>query len=123
MDLSIYQAATAPTAIYPPEHGLVYTALGLASEAGEVAGKVKKAIRDEGGFVSPERREALAHEIGDVLWYCARLAAEIGYDLNDIGAMNLSKLTARKSQGLLGGDGDTRGQAPAASSDDEVVPW
>ena len=52
VDLSIYQAATAPTAIYPPEHGLVYTALGLASEAGEVAGKVKKAIRDEGGVIS-----------------------------------------------------------------------
>lgn len=123
MDLSIYQAATAPTAIYPPEHGLVYTALGLASEAGEVAGKVKKAIRDEGGVISPERRDALAHEIGDVLWYCARLAAEIGYDLNDIGAMNLSKLNARKTQGLLGGDGDTRGQAPVSSTGDPVAPW
>jgi NTP pyrophosphatase (non-canonical NTP hydrolase) len=101
----------------------VYTALGLASEAGEVAGKVKKAIRDEGGVISPERRDALAHEIGDVLWYCARLAAEIGYDLNDIGTMNLSKLNARKTQGLLGGDGDTRGQAPVSSTGDPVAPW
>lgn len=112
MDLSIYQSATAPTAIYPPEHGLVYTTLGLASEAGEIAGKVKKAIRDEGGVISPDRREALAYEIGDVLWYCARLAAELGLDLNDIGAMNLAKLNARKAQGLLGGDGDNRGKTP-----------
>lgn len=110
MDLSIYQSATAPTAIYPPEHGVVYTALGLVSEAGEVASKVKKAIRDEGGEISPERRQALAYEIGDVLWYCARLAAELGFDLNDIGTMNLAKLRMRKELGQLGGDGDDRGK-------------
>ena len=110
MDFDIYQIATKSTAIYPSDFrtAVVYTSLGLASEAGEVAGKVKKAIRDEDGVFSQDRIEMISEEIGDVLWYCARLADELGLDLNDIARMNLDKLNLRKAVGKLGGDGDRR---------------
>lgn len=110
MDFSIYQSATAKTAIYPRKWSVAvqYLTLGLASEAGEVAGKVKKAIRDEQGEFSKERIDAISAEIGDVLWYCARLADEMGLDLNDIAKQNIDKLYARHDKGTLSGDGDNR---------------
>lgn len=109
MDFSIYQSATATTAQYPPgNEGIYYLALGLTSEAGEVAGKVKKAIRDDNSVITAERKEALQSEIGDVLWYCARLAAELGIDFNEIAHSNLSKLRDRQLRGSISGDGDIR---------------
>ena len=99
----IYQDFTDSTAIYPPEKGLEYTALGLASEAGEFAGKVKKAIRD-----NTYDADAMAAELGDVLWYLARAAAEIDYHLSDIAEMNVEKLKSRKERNVLGGSGDER---------------
>ena len=99
----IYQDFTNSTAIYPPEKGLEYTALGLASEAGEFAGKVKKAIRD-----NTYDADAMAAELGDVLWYLARAAAELDYHLSDIAEMNVEKLKSRKERNVLGGSGDDR---------------
>lgn len=99
----IYQDFTDSTAIYPPEKGLEYTALGLASEAGEFAGKVKKAIRD-----NTYDADAMAAELGDVLWYLARAAAELDYHLSDIAEMNVEKLKSRKERNVLSGSGDTR---------------
>lgn len=99
----IYQDFTDSTAIYPPEKGLEYTALGLASEAGEFAGKVKKAIRD-----NTYDADAMAAELGDVLWYLARAAAELDYHLSTIAEMNVEKLKSRKERNVISGSGDTR---------------
>jgi NTP pyrophosphatase (non-canonical NTP hydrolase) len=98
-----YQNLTDETAIYPPEKGIEYTALGLASEAGEYAGKVKKAIRD-----NQWDTEAMAAELGDVLWYVARASAELDFCLSDIAEMNIEKLKSRKDRGKIGGGGDGR---------------
>ena len=65
-------------------HGSTYPALGLAGEAGEVAEHAKKAIRDDGGEVTDERRAAMTKELGDVLWYVAQLASELGLELEEI---------------------------------------
>ena len=84
VELSEYQRLSRRTAEYPREAWLAYPALGLAGEAGEVAEHAKKAIRDDGGEVSDERRAAMAKELGDVLWYVAQLASELGLDLDEI---------------------------------------
>lgn len=103
-----YQMRTAETAIYPKEHGLVYTALGLANEAGEVAGKVKKLIRDHNFQLTFEFVEDISKEMGDTLWYLARLADELGLKLDDLAQDNLDKLADRKDRDVLGGSGDKR---------------
>ena len=103
MTADFYEERASLTAIYPKEKALEYLALGLTSEAGEVAGKVKKIIRDGKG-----NKEAIAYEIGDVLWYCAVLASELGVSLNTIMQNNLEKLHGRKERGTLAGSGDSR---------------
>jgi NTP pyrophosphatase (non-canonical NTP hydrolase) len=103
-----YQVATRSTAVYPPKQALEYLCLGIASEAGEIAGKMKKLIRDDRGFSTGEWDDALKAEIGDVLWYCARLADEIGAPLSVIAEQNMEKLLSRKERGKLGGSGDNR---------------
>jgi NTP pyrophosphatase (non-canonical NTP hydrolase) len=113
-DLSFtdYQLATDATAVYP-EVGtgsvlaLAYVGLGLG-EAGEVQGKIKKILRDDAGVVSPEKREQIAGELGDVLWYVARAADELGYSLEQIARANLAKLADRSERGVLQGSGDNR---------------
>lgn len=109
MDFTEYQADAARTAIYPRDQAIVYPALGLASEAGEVAGKVKKVLRDKGGdFTDLATREAIAAELGDVLWYLAVLARDLGFSLDQLAFGNVAKLRARQILGTLGGDGDHR---------------
>jgi NTP pyrophosphatase (non-canonical NTP hydrolase) len=108
MELSEYQQLSRRTAEYPREAWLAYPALGLAGEAGEVAEHAKKAIRDEAGAVSDERRAAMAKELGDVLWYVAQLASELGLDLDQIAQTNLEKLLSRQRRGVLSGSGDER---------------
>ena len=109
MDLSDYQARARATAVYPGVGAnLAYPALGLCGEAGEVAEKVKKTIRDDGGVLSADRRAALAAELGDVLWYVAQVATEAGLDLGDIAAGNLAKLRSRRERAVLQGSGDDR---------------
>jgi len=102
-DFDAYQIQAKKTAIYPKSDGLTYTALGLANESGEYCGKLKKFIRD--GFFDDK---AAADELGDVLWYLALCAEELGYDLSEIAQMNLDKLKDRANRGVLGGSGDTR---------------
>ena len=82
--------------------------LGINGEAGEVAEKVKKIIRDKDGIISEQDKEELAKEIGDVLWYLAVFAHDLGFPLDDIAAQNLAKLQSRKARGVLGGAGDNR---------------
>ena len=109
MQLSDYQRRSRVTAVYPDAgENLTYPALGLCGEAGEAAEKVKKALRDDGGVLTEERRAALAAELGDVLWYVAQLATEAGLELDEIAEHNLSKLLSRKERGALQGSGDTR---------------
>jgi NTP pyrophosphatase (non-canonical NTP hydrolase) len=101
-----YQDFTETTRIY--QHKITYPALGLAGESGEVAEKVKKMLRDDEGVLTQERRAALAKEIGDVLWYCAALSADLGLSLGEIAQINVDKLTARKLNNTISGDGDNR---------------
>ena len=108
MELSEYQRLSRRTAQYPREAWLAYPALGLAGEAGEVAEHAKKAIRDDGGEIAPERREAMAKELGDVLWYVAQLASELDLDLDEVAQGNLDKLLSRQRRGVLSGSGDDR---------------
>ncbi|AXH67269.1 MazG-like nucleotide pyrophosphohydrolase [Streptomyces phage Wofford] len=114
-DLSMtdYQMAAAETGIYPG-HGeatteaIGYTVLGLVGEAGEIANGFKKSIRDENGVVTAEKAQALAAELGDVLWYVANLANELGYPLELIAKQNLQKLKSRQARGVIQGSGDNR---------------
>jgi NTP pyrophosphatase (non-canonical NTP hydrolase) len=106
-----YQNATQTTAVYPGRGctgGLVYCALGLAGEAGELANKVKKVIRDDSGRVTHERAEALRRELGDVLWYVSQIANELGVSLTYTAGENLDVLADRKARNVLSGSGDNR---------------
>ena len=103
LTMDVYQQRAVTTAIYKSEHAILYPALGLAGEAGEIANKVKKVIRD-GTF----DREDLAAELGDVLWYVAVLAQDLGVNLGDVAAGNLAKLKSRKARGTIQGSGDKR---------------
>jgi NTP pyrophosphatase (non-canonical NTP hydrolase) len=109
MDFAEYQSLSRRTAAYPRAgEDMTYPALGLCGEAGEVAEKVKKTLRDDGGVLSDERRDALSGELGDVLWYLAQLATEAGLDLERIAEDNLDKLFSRQERGVLRGSGDER---------------
>jgi len=109
MTAELYQYQATQTAIFPKEKALEYLALGLTSEAGEVAGKVKKLIRDGEDVEGFEMKKiAIASEVGDVLWYCAMMAKEVGVPLNTIMKENLEKLHSRKERGKLSGSGDNR---------------
>ena len=110
MNFTEYQQKATKTAVYPKvaNHGWMYPALGLANEAGEVNGKLKKVIRDNNGVVNEERRKEIAKELGDVLWYLTQLATELQIDLNEVAEANLAKLASRQERGVLGGDGDNR---------------
>lgn len=116
MTVNEYQEAALATAVYPEQFRVIYPALGMNGEAGEVADKVKKVIRDtafltdaEGAIVlSHDNRIELAKEIGDVLWYCAILANDLGLKLEDVAQMNINKLKSRKERGKLSGSGDNR---------------
>ena len=107
MNFNEYQEMAKSTAIYDKQHKILYPALGLAGEAGEVANKVKKLIRD-GYEENKDYRKEVASEIGDVLWYCAVLASDIGYELSDIAFSNTVKLQDRMNRGVIGGNGDNR---------------
>ena len=109
MDFNTYQKTIRKTAIYPHQgDNLAYPALGLTGEAGEVADKVKKLIRDAGGVLSGDRREEMIKELGDVLWYLAALATELKVDLDEVAQKNITKVIDRKSRGVTSGEGDNR---------------
>lgn len=109
MNFKEYQEESRKTAIYPNiGHNLVYPTLGLAGESGEVAEKMKKVIRDNDGIVSPEKKEEIKKELGDVLWYVAQIASELGLSLSDVASFNIEKLKSRQERGMLKGSGDNR---------------
>ena len=102
MTLNEYQQHALETAIYPDERRIIYPTLGLTGEAGEVADKVKKVIRDCREEFTDEKRR------GDVLWYCATLARDLGYELDEVAQMNVDKLRSRMQRNIISGSGDNR---------------
>jgi NTP pyrophosphatase (non-canonical NTP hydrolase) len=104
-----YQTESRRTAVYPDAgNNFIYPVLGLTGEAGEVAEKVKKLLRDKNSVMDEETRALIAKELGDVLWYIAQIATELGLSLDDIASMNLEKLLSRLERGVIYGNGDTR---------------
>lgn len=109
MNFQEYQKKSRKTAIYPEAgNNFIYPTLGLAGEAGEVAEKIKKVIRDKGGVIDDETRELIKKELGDVLWYVAQIATELNLSLEDIASGNIEKLLNRLDRDKLGGSGDNR---------------
>lgn len=86
----------------------VYVVLGLSGEAGELAGKMKKIIRDDKGIISPDKEKSILDENGDNLWYVSQVSEEFGESLEDTALNNINKLQGRKERGTLGGSGDVR---------------
>ena len=107
-DLDMYQKVALTTAIYPREQAIIYPTLGLTGEAGEVANKVKKIIRDGSDSKDEKLVSEIKAEIGDCLWYIAVLANDFNIKLSDIASTNLEKLANRKKNNTIHGSGDTR---------------
>jgi NTP pyrophosphatase (non-canonical NTP hydrolase) len=108
LNFNDYQENATRTAIYGSGSLIIYPALGLANEAGEVLGKIKKVLRDNNGEFTPELNKAIGSEIGDTLWYCAALARDLGLSLDDIANDNIKKLLDRQQRGVIHGSGDSR---------------
>ena len=109
MTFSEYQKACLKTAVYPDiGHNIIYPVLGLCGEAGEVAEKVKKVIRDEDGIITHRKRSEIAKEIGDVLWYIATICSELDLKIELIAEANIQKLISRKERDKIHGNGDNR---------------
>ena len=118
MDLMDYQTKAISTAIYPSGgiQGIAYTALGLNGEAGEVAERIKKIVRDDDAGKSREaldkaiaiRRDDIVKEMGDVLWYLAAMSYELGVSLDEVAAANIAKLKSRQDRNVIKGSGDNR---------------
>jgi NTP pyrophosphatase (non-canonical NTP hydrolase) len=107
-DLDMYQQVAKTTAIYPREQAIIYPTLGLTGEAGEVANKVKKIIRDGSNSKDEKLVSEIKAEIGDCLWYIAVLADDFNIKLSDIASANLEKLATRKKNNTIHGSGDNR---------------
>jgi NTP pyrophosphatase (non-canonical NTP hydrolase) len=113
MNFDEYQHEALKTADYPKMGGnLIYPALGLAGEAGEVTDKIKKYWRNfgikSGGQLTDEQRHLIALEVSDVLWYCSAMAFELNMSLDDIAQLNLKKLKDRQQRGVIKSEGDLR---------------
>lgn len=109
MNFNEYQQKARQTAIYPnKDNNFIYPTLGLVGEAGEVAEKIKKVIRDNNGIITQEKKEEIKKELGDVLWYIANLAHELNIDLEDVAEGNIEKLFSRMERDKVHGDGDNR---------------
>lgn len=106
MTLNEYQRLALETAIYPSP--IIYPALEICGEAGEIADKVKKVMRDHAGHFGEAERLQIAYEIGDVLWGLANLSHDLGYTLEEVTRINYEKLRSRQLRGKLGGSGDNR---------------
>jgi len=111
-DFDDYQIATRKTAVYSQDKALEYLSLGLCSEAGEVAGKIKKIVRGDyegkGAQAYDEVRKKILDECGDVLWYVSELTQLLGFKLSEAAESNIEKLRDRKARGTVQGDGDNR---------------
>jgi len=108
MEINEYQKEALKNKVYGYGDNIIYPALGLGNEAGEVQGKIKKVLRDFNGVFDIENKMKIADECGDVLWYLAALSEDLGFSLEEIAKMNIKKLTDRKERGVIQGSGDNR---------------
>ena len=109
MDFKTYQKQARLTAQYPNlGSNNIYPTLGLVGEAGEVAEKVKKVIRDKKGIFDEESKKGIKKELGDVLWYISNLCNEFNFELEEVALQNLEKLMLRAAKGKISGSGDDR---------------
>ena len=109
LDFDKYQRLASETAEYPNMgDNYVYPALGVAGEAGEVAEKVKKQLRNHNGEITDEFREKISKELGDVLWYIAAMCTELNLSMNRVAKDNLLKLRSRAERGVIKSEGDER---------------
>lgn len=109
MNFNDYQKKANQTAIYPNRgKNWVYPVLGICGEAGEIAEKFKKVIRDEGGKISAEKKLEIEKELGDVLWYVSQIATELKIDFNSVAKTNIKKLNSRLVRKKIKGNGDNR---------------
>lgn len=108
MEFKEYQKLAATTMVYGAGVKVIYPTLGLAGEAGEVAEKMKKVLRDNNGVFTEEKVEEIKKELGDVLWYLAAISSDLNINLEDVAQMNIDKLFKRKEKGKLHGSGDNR---------------
>lgn len=109
MTFDEYQKLSRETAIYPDKgKNFVYPTLGLIGEAGEVAEKIKKILRDKNRTINKETKKELAKELGDVLWYLSQLITELNLSLDKVASLNIDKLSSRKERDTLHGSGDNR---------------
>lgn len=103
-----YQEDAMRTKVYDKSISLMYPALGLNGEAGEVAEKVKKIYRDDSGNISHNKREEISDELGDILWYVAAMCEDIGVTMDYVAKRNLDKLASRMLRNKIHGSGDKR---------------
>ena len=109
MTFEEYQKLSRKTAIYPDkDNNFIYPTLGLTGEAGEVAEKIKRVLRDNNRVVDDLKKQEIKKELGDVLWYLSQIATELDLSLNDIACFNIEKVNSRQERNKLSGDGDNR---------------
>lgn len=109
MNFEEYQKESRKTAMYPnKDNNFIYPVLGLCGESGEIAEKIKKVIRDEGGVVSESKKEEIKKELGDVLWYISQIATELGLSLDGVAKLNIEKLQSRMARNKISGSRDNR---------------
>lgn len=110
MKFDEYQKRALTTAKFSDDEfkDIMHWILGVNGEAGEIAEKIKKIIRDKKGVITASDKNDLGKEIGDVLWYLAVLAHQLGLSFEAVAAENLQKLKSRKDRGVIGGSGDDR---------------
>lgn len=115
MFMNDYQTAARRTAM---GNSLDHFVMGLAEEAGEVSGVMKRYhrgdekygqwTRDKGDHLSNLAKEKLIAEIGDVLWYIAMIADELEITLEEVAQLNINKLSDRAKRNVITGSGDNR---------------
>lgn len=108
MTLVEYQEKALSTRIYPQDMKIVYPALGLSGECGEVCDKIKKVFRDNNGEFTEEKKQEILKELGDVLWYMANMAYDLGSSIAEVARMNTQKTLTRKANNTIHGNGDNR---------------
>ena len=115
MDFNSYQKFAKKTDFHSPKKEkkvfgnlFAYPTFGITGEAGEFADKIKKLYRDHEGKLSPEMKHDLVLELGDILWYIAKMARALGVSLDDVARLNLKKIASRKKRGMIHGNGDHR---------------
>ena len=111
MDFNEYQKLAARTATFENKEAwypLMYVALGVAGESGELIEKLKKVMRNDDGVISEEKREGMKQEIGDILWYLSQFARLIDVSFQDVAQANIDKTWDRAQRGVLKSEGDNR---------------